>query len=125
MGAKAAEETLEERNEVLLVGRISGSPVRRVLPSGDEIVSFRVVVRRREQAGETREVRTPRVETLDCTAWRPGTRRTAAALSDGDTVEVAGALRRRFWRTAGGRVSRCEVEVSRVRRMRRTATREH
>jgi len=33
-------------NEVLLIGRLAAEPVRRELPSGDTLVSFRLVVDR-------------------------------------------------------------------------------
>jgi len=35
----------------------------------------------------------------------------------GDIIEIDGALRRRFWRTPGGPVSRYEVEVRKARRL--------
>ena len=107
-------------NEVRLVGRVSGRPEERELPSGDSLVAWRVVVDRpatgrRPPAG----VRSPTVDTLDCVAWSAGLRRTARGLRDGDVVEVSGALRRRFWRTGAGAVSRTEVEADRVRRVSR------
>ena len=110
------------RNEVLLVGRVSGVPEARELPSGDCLVSFRLVVDR--PAGARRPpdgVRATTVDTLDCTAWTPGLRRSARGLAAGDVVEVTGALRRRFWRAAGGAASRTEVEVAQVRRLGRPA----
>ena len=110
------------RNEVLLVGRVSGVPEARELPSGDCLVSFRLVVDR--PAGARRPpdgVRATTVDTLDCTAWTPGLRRSAQGLAAGDVVEVTGALRRRFWRAAGGAASRTEVEVAQVRRLGRPA----
>jgi len=110
------------RNEVVLVGRVSGVPEERELPSGDVLVSWRVVVTR-PAAGRRPPpgVRPITVDTLDCVAWGAGVRRSAQSLMDGDVVEVTGALRRRFWRVGAGAASRCEVEVARVvRRPRRT-----
>ena len=110
------------RNEVLLVGRVSGVPEERELPSGDCLVSFRLVVDR--PAGARRPpdgVRATTVDTLDCTAWTPGLRRRARGLAAGDVVEVTGALRRRFWRAGAGAASRTEVEVAQVRRLGRPA----
>jgi single-strand DNA-binding protein len=107
-------------NEVHLVGRLAVDPVRRELPSGDPLVSFRLVVERppgsrgaRAGAGTPRS---PTIDTLDCAAWRRDVQRVLARASAGDVLEVHGALRRRFWRTGGGPASRSEVEVLRVRR---------
>ena len=107
-------------NEVRLVGRVSGTPEQRVLPSGDSLVAWRVVVER--PAGVRRMpagVRGATVDTLDCVAWPAGLRRTARALAEGDVIEVTGSLRRRFWRAGPAAVSRTEVEVDRVRRLSR------
>ncbi|MFL6137577.1 MAG: single-stranded DNA-binding protein [Frankiaceae bacterium] len=101
----------EHCNEVVLRGRLAAPAESRQLPSGDLIASFRLVVdrpaRRRKRPGD----RAPTVDTLDCVAWRAALRRAALAWRAGDTVEVTGALRRRFWRSPTGPVSRCEVEV--------------
>ena len=56
----------------------------RVLPSGDEIATWRLIV------GRTGPPTGPKV----------------------DVIEVTGSLRRRFWRGSGGVQSRCEVEVA-------------
>ncbi|MCW2714078.1 MAG: hypothetical protein JWN88_1125 [Frankiales bacterium] len=117
---KDEKEPIEARNEVLVVGRVSGSPQERQLPSGDLLVSWRVVVDRAVKA--VPGVRTATVDTVDCTAWTPGLRRTARGLSDGDVVQVEGALRRRFWRAGGGAASRCEVEARALRRLRKAAS---
>jgi single-strand DNA-binding protein len=118
--AARAEDEVQARNEVVLVGRVSGDPAQRELPSGDSLVSWRVVVDRPPSPRAVPEgVRTPTVDTLDCVAWSAGVRRTAKTLADGDVVAVEGALRRRFWRAAGGASSRTEVEVERVRRLSR------
>lgn len=110
----------QPRNEVVLVGRLAARAEERVLPSGDGLVTFRVVVSR------TRPVRrppgspvAPTVDTFDCAAWRAGVRRQALSWAPGDVVEVEGALRRRFWRGARGAESRTEVEVTRGRRLAR------
>lgn len=125
--ARAPEEAdpgqpprLVGRNEVHLVGRVSGVPEERALPSGDALVSWRVVVdrpalRRPPPAG----VRPPTVDTVDCVAWTGSVRRTARGLVSGDVVAVEGALRRRFWRAPTGSSSRTEVEVEGLRRLSR------
>ncbi len=105
------------RNEVVLVGRVSGEPLARELPSGDSLVSWRVVVDRPADTRPQPRLRAPTVDTLDCTAWSEVQRSTALGLVTGDVVEVHGALRRRFWRAGAGAASRCEVEVLDVRRL--------
>lgn len=108
------------RNEVFLVGRVSGAPQERELPSGDALVSWRVVVDRpAPRRVPAPGARPPTIDTLDCVAWTAAVRRTARGLVDGDVVTVEGALRRRFWRAGNGAASRTEVEVASVRRLRR------
>jgi single-strand DNA-binding protein len=106
------------RNEVVLVGRLATAAEERTLPSGDVMLSWRLVVDR-PAAAKSADRRTPTVDTLDCVAWRGDVRRTAGGWSAGDTVQVSGAMRRRFWRSPGGPVSRTEVEVLRARRVAR------
>jgi single-strand DNA-binding protein len=98
-------------NEVRLRGRLSGEPEERVLPSGDTVVSFRVVVDRPAGAGRAR------VDAVDCAAFRPGVRRSVLRWEAGDSVEVEGSLHRRFFVAGGGRASRYEVEVGRASRV--------
>lgn len=110
----------EYRNEVVLVGRVSGVPEERELPSGDLLVAWRVVVDRPEPRRPARPgSRTPTIDTLDCVGWTARVRRTARGLADGDVVAVEGTLRRRFWRGGAGANSRTEVEVESVRRLSR------
>jgi single-strand DNA-binding protein len=112
-------DTVEHRNEVLLVGRLSAAPEVRVLPSGDEITIWRLIVARDEVTdGRSGQ------DTLDCTAWTARARKAAAAWAPGDVVEVEGALRRRFWKTPASLASRCEIEVSRVKRVAKAAPRQ-
>ena len=106
------------RNEVLLVGRVTGEPETRRLPSGDEITTWRLIVTRAEPDDGR-----PQQDTLDCTAWTARTRKAASAWQAGDVLEVEGAIRRRFWKTAAALASRCEIEVSRARRVSRSAPR--
>lgn len=113
--------TAAPANEVRLVGRVSGEPVGRTLPSGDELVQLRVVVprpppRRPTPAGGTTPARA-QVDTIDVTCWAAGVRRTASRLPEGQLVEVVGSLRRRFFATAAGRASRYEVEAAGLRRV--------
>ena len=100
-------------NEVRLVGRVSGEAVARALPSGDELVSLRVVVPRPPRRGESRR----QVDTIDVACWSARTRSTALRLPDGQGVEVTGSLRRRFFAAGGARASRYEVEAATLRRV--------
>ena len=113
----ATADRTAPRNEVVLVGRLPALPEERELPSGDLLVTWRVVVGRPQGRRSPEGVRPTTVDTLDCVAWTASTRRAASALAVDDVVEVTGALRRRFWRAGAGAASRCEVEVSTVRRV--------
>jgi len=107
-------------NEVRLVGRVSGTGEERELPSGDAVVQLRVVVPRPARTGATGGG--ARVDTIDVACWTARTRRSALRLVDGATVEVTGALRRRFFRAGAATVSRYEVEASRVAAVRAVRT---
>jgi single-strand DNA-binding protein len=80
----------------------------RVLPSGDEMCSFRVTVRR-PPGGRVR------VDSVDCATMAPRVRRTLDRAEPGDEIEVTGSLHRRFWRSPAGLASRYEVEVQTAR----------
>lgn len=111
--ARAVDRTAtdgEGTNRVELVGRVSGEPQSRVLPSGDDLVTLRLVVARPGSGP---------VDTIDLACWSAAARRSAGRLTDGDQVHVDGALRRRFFRTPSGAASRYEVEVAKMTRRRR------
>ena len=112
------DQRLDNRpgNEVRLCGRVSGDPQERELPSGDRMWSFRVVVPREQPRGRQT------VDVVDCAVWGGRARRTVSGWTDGDEVEIAGALRRRFFRSGGATASRVEVEVTTARLIRRAAT---
>ena len=135
MGAHAASETdaatREEDaiawvNEVRLAGRVSGMPQEKVLPSGDLVVLFRLVVRR--PAARRSTTAGPRakgaatkgavVDTLDVACWSARPRKAALRLHDGDAAEVTGSLHRRFFRAGGAAASRYEVAAATVTRPR-------
>lgn len=106
----------EHRNEVRLVGRVTLEPTSRELPSGDVLTCFRVAVDRPPDG------RRQRVDALECSVWRGRERRTVSRWRVGDLVEVEGAVRRRFFRSAAGTASRVEIEVSAARVIRRAAS---
>lgn len=112
--------TEETVNEVRLLGRVSHDPQERVLPSGDAVWTFRVVVPRDRAAPEGSPRR--QVDALDCAAWSPRAQRSVRSWRDGDVVELSGALRRRFFRAGGGSASRWEVEMTSGRLIRRATT---
>jgi single-strand DNA-binding protein len=119
----------ENLNEVTLVGRVSGDPERRDLPSGDALVTLRVVVDRPPQKKAPRSTQRNAtsgtakraVDVIDVACWSKRTQRTASGLEAGDGVRVEGALRRRFFAAGGGRASRYEVEAVRLVRVSRAA----
>jgi len=100
------------RNEVFLEGRVSSPPLEKLLPSGDRVVEFRIVIDRAERRGTKREV-----DTLDIAAWLSRPRKSALALRVDDWVSIDGAVRRRFWRAPTGLASRWQVEASQLRRL--------
>lgn len=104
-------------NTVTLVGRVSATPDVRDLPSGDRLVTLRVVVDRPPVRGSTKRL----VDVIEVACWSRRTQRTAGSLAPDDTVRVEGALRRRFFATSGGKASRYEVEASRLVRVSRAA----
>ena len=108
---------VEGHNQVVLGGRVSGEPTVRVLPSGDELVSWRLVVGRDNRGVSAGGRHLPTVDTIDCVAFKAAVRRVAARWIGGEVVEVRGELRRRFWRGAQGAASRCEVEVLEIKKI--------
>ena len=110
----------EAVNEVRLRGRLAAEADERVLPSGDTVVTFRLVVDRSPRAGGSRTTTAgTRVDTLDCAVFKADLRRRAKSWRAGDVLEVRGGLRRRFFRTGGGPASRYEVEVGAAARVAR------
>jgi single-strand DNA-binding protein len=99
-------------NEVFLVGRVTSLAVEKVLPSGDKVVEFRLVIGRKHSRGLKKEV-----DALDIAAWSAKARRAALALKVDSWVEITGSVRRRFWRAPTGLASRWQVEASDVVRL--------
>ena len=99
-------------NEVRLVGRVTSLAIAKVLPSGDKVVEFRVVIGREKLRNGKKEV-----DSLDIAAWSASARRAALAVKIDTWVEVRGSVRRRFWRAPTGLASRWQVEASDVVRL--------
>lgn len=112
------ERVTNALNSVTLRGRVSAAPLERELPSGDKIVTTRLVMARAPDrpAGGSRQVS----DWVDCVAWTGRARRSVLSWRVDDVVEVDGALRRRFYRTEAANGSRVEVEVLSGRRVERS-----
>lgn len=110
MTRSKSPDDVGEINHIELTGRVSGEPMVREMPSGDELVTLRLVVARGGGGP---------VDTIECACWSAVSRRAATRLADGDRARIEGSLRRRFFRTPGGPNSRYEVEVRRLVRDRR------
>ena len=106
------EQEHQPKNEVQLVGRVTSLAVEKLLPSGDRVVEFRVVIGREKSRGSKKEV-----DSLDIAAWSSKTRRAALSLKVDTWVEIKGSVRRRFWRAPTGLASRWQVEASEVVRL--------
>lgn len=102
---------VSHHNHVELVGRVSAAPRSRTLPSGDEVMSIRLIVDRSQSA---RRRSKQLVDTFECSAWTVRLRRRVARLSPGDVIEVHGTLRRQFSRGPAGAVSRVTVDLTSV-----------
>src|SRR4051812_41012058 len=92
-----------DRNDVVLRGRVSAPAEIRTLPSGDNLLTFRLVVRRPEP-----RARGQSVDVLSCITYDRGLQRRMALWQPGDVVEVEGALQRRFWGAGSGAAAVCE-----------------
>lgn len=107
------------QNTVALCGRVSSAPLERELPSGDTIITFRVVLARDRTPMTAKSKQSS--DWVDCVAWGGRVRRSVAAWRLDDVVEIEGALRRRFFRADGRTSTRVEVEVLRGRVVERAA----
>lgn len=106
-------------NTVVLCGRVSTLAGERTMPSGDILVTTRVVVgRNRSRAGAAGSGRSKQlVDAIDCIAWSSRVQRTIRRWQPGDQVWLQGALRRRFYPAGNVTLSRVEVEATRARRI--------
>ena len=95
-------------NVVVVVGTVSGEPVRRRMPSGDEVTELRVTV---PEEGR-------RHLPLPVAVW-PDADGSAQAreLQRGDHVMVHGRVVRRFYRSGAGARSLMEIVASGVRHL--------
>jgi hypothetical protein len=104
-------EQFEYLNEVSLIGRLSGVPVEKDLPSGDKVVELRVIIGRPKNSKIKSKVS---VDTIDIAIWGAKNRKTALKFDEHSWIEVKGAIRRRFWHSPSGLASRWQVEASEI-----------
>lgn len=97
---------MRHMNKVVLIGRVSGEPEWRDLRSGGKVASWRLVVQRDNARG-----RSPTIDTIQCATFDPLVQEVLHHCRDGDTLEVRGALRRRFWRLGNRTANSYEVNV--------------
>jgi single-strand DNA-binding protein len=92
----------EGLNVCVLRGTLSKVPEVRALPSGSDVATYEVTVRRGDEPADSVPV-----------AWfdPPSS---ATTFDRGDEVVVVGRVRRRFFRTAAGTQSRTEVVADKV-----------
>lgn len=111
--AKLAElnDQVEYINEVAIVGRLSGAPVEKNLPSGDKVVELRIVVGRDKKSMLKSKVS---VDTIDVAVWGARNRKMALKFDQNSWIEVKGSIRRRFWHSPSGLASRWQVEASEI-----------
>lgn len=118
-GVKVSALSLPARkgvNEVHLQGCVSSLPTAKILPSGDEVVEFRIVIDRMQRCGGQKSLRRE-VDSLEIAAWNPRERRAALKLQPGDWIRIEGSVHRRFWSSPKGIASRWQIEVSVLRRL--------
>jgi single-strand DNA-binding protein len=108
-------DDVESDNTVCLRGTLAAKAEPRELPSGDELLAFRLTVAR--PPGDR-----TRVDSIDCATTSAKVRRCLERADPGDRLEVGGSLHRRFWRSPSGVASRYEVTVTSARLSRRRRT---
>lgn len=106
--ANILAKELEYQNQVFIVGRCSGPGEEKVLPSGDKVVEFRIIVGRDDREG---------YDTFDVALWSSVLRKRGVALKSDEWVEITGTLRRRFWKVGAVSASRWQVEARELRRI--------
>ncbi|MEV0595280.1 single-stranded DNA-binding protein [Nonomuraea cavernae] len=96
-----------DRNEVVLVGRLSMAAEDKTLPSGDTLTKWRLVVRRRRRHKRGEAL----TDSIPCVTFDPEAAAVVHSLDLHDTLEVTGAFRCRIYGPATAKVWRYEVEV--------------
>ncbi|MET7463960.1 single-stranded DNA-binding protein [Nonomuraea sp. NPDC005501] len=99
--------TTVDRNEVVLVGRLSAAAEIKRLPSGDTLTRWRVAVRR-DRPHPKGGVMT---DSIPCVTFDAATAAVVRELKPDDPLEVRGAFRCRIFGPSSGKIWRYEVEV--------------
>ncbi|MFI6603143.1 single-stranded DNA-binding protein [Nonomuraea sp. NPDC050536] len=95
-----------DRNEVLLVGRLSAAAEDKTLPGGDVLTKWRLIVRRRRhRRGSTV------YDSLPCVTFDPVVAAVVHGLRPRDPLQVSGSLRLRVYGPTTAKVFNYEVEV--------------
>ncbi|MFD1542859.1 single-stranded DNA-binding protein [Nonomuraea guangzhouensis] len=96
-----------DRNEVVLVGRLSAAPEDKPLPSGDILTKWRLIVRRpHHRSGQTM------TDSVPCATFDPEAAAFVRSLRPRDTMEIKGAFRCHVYGPTAAKIWRYEVEVS-------------
>jgi len=109
-----APET-DHRNEVVVAGRITAEPYVRELASGDRLTTWRISIARTPARRRPNQSSDP----ITCVSFQQAIEEGTREWRIGDTVQVSGALRRRFWRSPKGAASVVEIEARTVQRISR------
>lgn len=95
-----------DRNEVLLVGRLSAAAEDKTLPGGDVLTKWRLIVRRRRhRRGSTV------YDSLPCVTFDPAVAAVIHGLKPREPLQVSGSLRLRVYGPTTAKVFNYEVEV--------------
>ncbi|SDL05640.1 single-stranded DNA-binding protein [Nonomuraea jiangxiensis] len=96
-----------DRNEVVLVGRLSAAVEERPLPNGDTVTKWRIIVRRRRHRRGA-----ALTDSIPCVTFNPETAAVLRNLKPRDYIEVTGSFRCRVFGPPTAKIWRYEVEVS-------------
>ncbi|GAA4633239.1 hypothetical protein GCM10023196_069990 [Actinoallomurus vinaceus] len=94
-------------NEILLVGRLSGTPEWKALPEGRQVAVWRLIVEH-QNARSSQDA----IDTIRCVTYDSAVQEGIRGWRHGDLVEVRGSLRHRFWRSPDGPRGLYEVEAA-------------
>ncbi|RVX42295.1 single-strand DNA-binding protein [Nonomuraea polychroma] len=100
-----------DRNEVVLVGRLSAAVEEHPVPSGDTATKWRTIVRRRRPDRRGGVV----TDSIPCVTFDREAADVVRGLKPRDYIEVTGAFRCRVFGPPGAKIWRHEVEVTAVK----------
>lgn len=100
-----------DRNEVVLVGRLSAAAEEQVMPSGDTVTKWRVIVRRRWAGKRPGKRGGSLADSIPCVTFDAATAEIVRGLKPRDRLEVKGSVRCRVYGPPGAKMFRYEVEA--------------